>query len=104
MILISSALLLLVAGVPALLLELLPHRPPPDAFDAHLFFELRSRALTRQPWWDHRGKLRPEVAELLRMYGFWALVWGAKLTFTGVFLMPTLFDTHAGLQAAPAGA
>ena len=42
-----------------------------------------TQALARQPWFvpGQRCRLRPEVADLLRMYFFWAVVWAAKMGF-----------------------
>ena len=43
---------------------------------------------------------RPEVVSVVKMYGFWALVWGAKLTLAWLVLIPMLFDGHALIDDA----
>ena len=70
-------------------LELLPAAAPPNAFDNNLFFERRSASLALSRW-NERGSWctpRPELVALLKMYAFWALVWGGKVGFGGALLL-----------------
>ena len=41
--------------------------------------------------------LRPAVAESLQLTLFWLLVWGAKLSFATLCLLPTLLSAHTSL-------
>ena len=89
-------------GVLSAVKELLPAPPQPNAFDANLFFERRTASLARARW-NARGSWcvpRHELLALLRMYTFWLIVWGCKICFSGMVLLPVLFTAHVAFYDA----
>jgi len=44
-----------------------------------------------------RPRLRTQAAAVLKLTGFWAAIFGAKLAFAGTLLVPTLLSAHGAL-------
>ena len=65
-----------------------PRRASSDAVDANLFWEVRAASLMRRSWCAPGSAWRPsaEVAAIVRMYAFWALVWAADTA--GALVLP----------------
>ena len=95
----GTAVFVLLLGLWQLLVEMLPRAPPPEAFDSNIFFERRTQALARQPWFEG-GRLRPEVWSIILLYTFWGGVWGLKLLLNGMVILPALYNAHAAIDRA----
>ena len=101
LILLGCAAVLLALGLLFLLREMAPQIGLVDSirFDAHLQWEARVSMLSWTSWFTQSQSGRwpcpkPELLSVLQMYGFWFLVWAAKLFLAGWILVPTLFDLH----------
>ena len=97
----ASTLVMVVAFAVTLVVELLPQRASSDAVDANLFWEVRAASLMRRSWCAPGSAWRPsaEVAAIVRMYAFWALVWAAKIAAGALVLLPATFDAHCSIMA-----
>ena len=53
-------------------------------------------------WWEGnpRVSVRAEVIDVIKLNGFWLLVWGLKLFFSGMALVPVLVDAHSSIYLA----
>ena len=71
-------------------------------FDSHLQWEARTSSLAWSSWLVPRSwcELKPEVASIVRMHAFWALVWLVKNLLALFVLVPTLFDVHSQILAS----
>ena len=101
---VSCSLSLLFFGAWWLAVEMAPKSMGEfdSAFDNNLRWEAESRDLVWRSWLvpGSYWRLRPEVLSVLRMYGFWGLVWGVKNAAAISVLHPTVYEAHIALLAA----